>query len=370
MGRNSILNERHRQLGSKLDGDTWNDMPLPWRYSTDPLDEVIATRTRAGLYDVTALNIINVSGADAAAVLDGLVSIDVHRLKPGSARLGAEVNEEGALVDDIMIIRDAADRFRVSHGSGKTKEHLAKLAAGKRIEVQPDNDVHILSLQGPRSLDILKPHASGDLAGLPYFHHMEAKLFGTPVVIGRGGYSGERGYEVYCKAADAVRMWDQILEAGKPFGAMAASWTALDLTRVEAALLFFPFDMPEGDTTPWEVNMDWAVDLDKAGDYIGKAAVMKLRGRERVKQAGLLCDADQAVEVGAKLYDGKREVGVVTTSSYSQFLMQSLAMVHLQPTHIAIGTRLTVRGSAGECAATVARTPFYDPRRRRTHGKS
>ncbi len=368
MERNSILNERHRQLGSALDGDRWNDMPLPWRYSTDPHQEVIATRTCAGLYDVTALNIINVSGPDAAAVLDGLVTIDVHRIKPGTARLGAEVNDEGALVDDIMIIRDAADRFRVSHGSGKTKEHLARLAAGRSLEIEPDRDVHILSLQGPKSLEILKPHASADLGQLRYFHHVESTLFGVKVVIGRGGYSGERGYEVYCGSADAVMLWDRMLEAGKPFGAMAASWTALDLTRVEGALLFFPFDMPEGDTTPWEVNMDWAIDLDKSGDYIGKAAVLKLRGRERVKQAGLECDNDSVVEVGAKLLIGNREVGVVTSSSYSRFLMQSLAMAHLLPAHTAFGTRVTVRGSQGECSATVVRTPFYDPLRRRTHG--
>ena len=92
MQRNSILNERHRQLGSKLDGDTWNNMPIPWSYHSDAHEEVIATRTRAGLYDVSALNIVNVSGPDAESVIDHLVSIDVTRLQPGSARLAAEVD--------------------------------------------------------------------------------------------------------------------------------------------------------------------------------------------------------------------------------------------------------------------------------------
>jgi aminomethyltransferase len=368
MERNSILNERHRALGSALDGERWNDMPLPWRYHTDPHEEVIATRCRAALYDVSALNIVHVTGPDAAAVLDALVSIDVHRLKPGSARLGAVVNAEGALVDDIMIIRDAADRFRISHGSGKTKEQLAQVAAGRQVEVQADRDVHILSLQGPKSLAILAPHVAGALDQLPYFQHFETTLFGAPVTIGRGGYSGERGYEVYCASADAVMLWDRILAAGQPFGTLPASWSALDLTRVEGALLFFPFEMPEGDTTPWEVNMDWAVDLDKAGDYIGKAAVLKLRGRERVKQAGVVCEADFAVDVGAKLMIGNREVGCVTSSSYSRYLMQSLALVHVLPAHTALGTQLTIRGSQGDCRGTVVRTPFYDPLRRRTHG--
>jgi len=365
--RNSVLNDRHRQLGSKLDGDTWNDMPIPWSYSTDPHEEVIATRTRAALYDVSALNIVNVFGPDAEAVLDRLVSIDVTKLKPGSARLGAECNAQGALIDDIMIIRDAADRFRVSHGSGATPKQLAELSEGKRVTVEFDRDVHILSLQGPLSLQVLEPHVSGELAALPYFNHFETRLFDVPVTIGRGGYSGERGYEVYCKAKDAVFLWDKILEVGQPHGVVAASWTALDLTRVEGGLLFYPFEMPEGDTTPWEVNMDWAVDLGKKADYVGKEAVLKLKGRERVKQAGLLVHHHAAVDAGAKIFDGDKEVGVVTTASYSRLLMQSLAMVHLHPSRTNLGTRLTIGHGGKQLEAQVVRTPFYDPLRQRTH---
>lgn len=367
MQRNSILNERHRQLGSQLDGDTWNGMPIPWSYRSDPHEEVIATRTRAALYDVSALNIVHVSGPDAEAVLDRLVAIDVTRLKPGTARLGAEVNEQGALVDDIMLIRDAADRFRISHGSGATPQTLEALAAGRRVKVERDLDVHVLSLQGPLSLDVLAPHVGGNLAALPYFHHFQTTLFGRPVTIGRGGYSGERGYEVYCASGDAVFLWDSILEAGKAHGVIPASWNALELTRVEGALLFYPFEMPEGDTTPWEVNMDWAVDLDKPGDYIGKAAVLNLRGRERIKQAGMLVEHHAAVEAGAPVFAGSKQVGVVTTASYSRLLMQSLAMVHLLPAFSNLGTRLSIRSGSTELPAMVVRTPFYDPLRLRTH---
>lgn len=368
MQRNSILNERHRQLGSKLDGDTWNNMPIPWSYHSDAHEEVVATRTRAGLYDVSALNIVNVSGPDAEAVIDHLVSIDVTRLKPGSARLAAEVNEAGALVDDIMVIRDAADRFRLSHGSGATPVTLAKLAAGRNVKVESDQDIHILSLQGPLSAEVLQPHASAKLDAIKYFHHTDSTLFGKNVVIGRGGYSGELGYEVWCKAADAVFLWDAILEAGKGHGVIPCSWNALDLTRVEAALLFFPFEMPEGDTTPWEVNMDWAVDLDKQGDYIGKAAVLTSRGKERVKQAGMLVRHHAAVEAGAPIFDGQDQVGVVTTASYSRLLMQSLAMVHLNKAQAQVGRSYTIRSKDGEFSALVVPTPFYDPLRKRTHG--
>ncbi len=364
--RNSVLNGRHKEYGSKLDGDTWNGMPIPWSYHSDPQDEVIAVRTRAGLYDVSALNIVNISGPAALKVLDQLVAIDVTELEPGTSRLAAEVNEEGALVDDIMVICDAKDKYRVSHGSGATQKTLAKLAAGLDVTVEQDYDVHILSLQGPRSVDVLDPEVDADLARLPYFKHLETQLFGRDVIIARGGYSGERGYEVYCSANDAVDLWDSILEKGQPYGVIPASWDSLDLTRVEAALLFFPYDMPEGDTTPWEVNMHWCIDQHKKGDYIGKAALAKLKGRERFKQAGLICQSNEAMEIGAKITKNGKEIGEVTSAIFSRYLMQSIAMVHIKPEFSALGTEVIVNTSK-PVQAHVVKTPFYDPMRLRTH---
>jgi len=367
MSRNSILNERHRALGSKLDGDTWNDMPIPWSYDSDVHDEVVAVRSRAGLYDVSALNIVNVSGPDAEKALDQLVARDITKLKPGHSLLAAEVDEAGAICDDIMVIRDSATAFRVSHGSGATKTNLAKIAAGLNVQVEPDLDVHILSLQGPKSLAILDPLLDFDLKSLAYFQHKATKLFGKDVYIARGGYSGELGYEVYCSAQDAVLLWDEILKAGKPLGAIPASWNSLELTRIEAALLFFPFEMIEGDTTPWEVNMGWGVDLDKPGDYIGKAAVLASKGKERVRQIGLVCKAATAVEAGAGLFIDGKQVGVVTSAAYSRYLMQSLALAHIAPAFAVNGTVVEVRGQAASWQGYVAPTPFYDPLRLRTH---
>jgi len=354
------------ELGSTLDGETWNDMPIPWSYNNDPQDEVVAVRTRAGLYDISALNILKVSGSDAEGVLDKLVAIDVTSITPGSSKLAAEVNELGAIIDDIMIIRDAKDQFRVSHGSGKTHESLALLAKDKDLNIEVDNDGHILSLQGPKSLDILAPHVDFNLADLPYFKHQKTTLFGRDIYIARGGYSGERGYEVYCAAKDTTLIWDSILEVGQAFGAIAASWDSLDITRIEAGLLFFPFEMPEGDTTPWEVNMGWGVDVNKKADYVGKDALLMLKGRERFKQTGLICNSSIAVEAGAKILKDGKQVGVVTSACFSRYLMQSIAMVHIKPEFSQVGTAVTVVGSS-EVKAVVARSPFYDPMRLRTH---
>ncbi|MGQ0658152.1 MAG: aminomethyltransferase family protein [Chromatiales bacterium] len=364
--RQSQLSIRHRELGSKLDGDTWNDMPMAWTYHTDPQDEILAVRTRAGLYDFTGLNLVDVKGPDAETTIDKLVAIDVTKLKPGTARLAAEVDEHGGICDDIMVIRYGKDDFRLSHGSGATQRNLKTLAAGKNVSWEQNHDAHVLCFTGPRAAKILAPHVAFDLSKMKYFQHIDTQLFGKDVKMSRSGYSGEDGVEIYSSSKDIIYLWDTILAVGARDDVMPCSWTCLDIGRVEAYLLFYPFDMPEGDTTPWEVNMGWAVDLDKPGDYTGKKALLGARGKERYKQAGICCKADRAMEEGAKIYKDGKEVGLVTTPIFSRYLMQSLAMVHLKPDCTALGTVLEVRGKDGNYTGIVSRTPFYDPQRIRT----
>ena len=365
--RNSILNGRHAALGSNLDGDTWNDMGIPWSYNSDPNEETVAVRSRAGLFDVSALNLVDVTGPEAESVLNAMVAKDITKLKTNTGIIAVEVNEAGILCDDIMIIRLGANEFKISHGSGKTPENLHELATGKNIKIQKDDDTHVVSLQGPKALEILTPHVGIILSELPYFGFVKTIIFGINIIIGRGGYAAERGYEIYSSAKDIVIIWDKILELGKPFGIMPASWNCLELTRVEAALQFFPFEMPEGDTTPWEAGLGWAVDVDKAADYTGKAAVLKSKGHERVKQGGIVCQSATAVEAGAKIMKDGIEIGVVTSSSYSQYLMLSIAMMHIKPEYSVIGTEVEIVGKKSSCKARVAQTPFYDPMRLRTY---
>lgn len=363
--RQSILNERHRELGSRLE-ESWNDMAIPQHYATDPYLETAAVRTRAGLFDVSALKIINVSGKDALAFINQLVTADIAKVPAGRSMIASIVDDDGGLIDDVLVYVDGDGAFRLSHGGGALEEALPVVAQGFDVTFARDNDVHILSLQGPKALEILAPHTPMALKELPYFGHGKTTLFGVPVSLARGGYSAERGYEVFCAAKDAVFLWDKILEAGKPFGAMPVSWDCLDIVRVEGALLFFPFDMPHKDTTPWEVLMDWSVDLSKP-DFRGKAALIARKGTERTHQAGLEVLAPVAMTPGAKIYKDGAEVGVVNSTTYSQHLMKSLALVSLKPEVTALGTALTVTDGEASYEAAVVRTPFYDPMRLRTH---
>ena len=363
--RKNVLNDRHRALGTNFEA-SWNDMPIPQNYASDPYVETETVREAAGLFDVTALRLIDVSGPDALTALNAMLTSDIAKIKPGKSAISNIVDDEGSLIDDVLIYCDGPNAYRISHGGGSLEDVLPQFAQGHNVQFRKDDDTHILSLQGPKALDILAPHTPMNLADLRYFEHQRTTLFGRDVSIARGGYSAERGYEVFCKSADAVYLWDKILEAGKPFGATAVSWACLDIVRVEGALLFFPYDMPEGDVTPWEVGVDWTVDLSKSA-FRGKEALARRRGQERFAQVGLEVDHNEAVEPGAKIFKDGKEIGVVNSTTYSRRLMRSLALGHVKPQFKAYGTEVEVRGEAGALKARVVKTPFYDPLRLRTH---
>lgn len=363
--RQSALNERHRALGSDL-SQSWNSMPIPQFYATDPYVETTVTRSAAGLIEVTALQLINLTGPGATELLNYMLTSDISKMKPGQSHISNIVNEKGALIDDVLIYQNAPNDYRISHGSGSLEDVLAGLAPKYDVKWEKDDDTHVLSLQGPKALDILKPHTPLALETLKYFEHAKTELFGKPITLARGGYSGERGYEVFCTRADAAFFWDKILDVGKPFGLMPVSWTCLDIVRVESSLLFFPFDMTHGDTTPWEVKADWTVDLSKP-DFIGKAALVATKGKERSVITGLEVWHSEAITPLAKVLVGGKEVGTVTSTVYSQHLMKSLAMAQVEKPFTALGTTVEIIDSGKSYKATVVQMPFYDPMRLRTH---
>lgn len=363
--RKNALVKRHQELGSNLDTE-WNGRLIPQHYDSDPYEEVAIVRSKAGLFDVSALRIINVSGPDVVDVLNRMLTSDLATLKPGQSAISNIVNDSGALIDDVLVYCDGPTAFRISHGGGQLDTVVGGFFEGSQSTFEMDNDVHILSLQGPAALDILKPHAELDLSKVKYFEHVPTILFGRSVSIGRGGYSAERGYEVFCAAADAEFLWDKIMEAGKPYGICAASWDCLDIVRVEGALLFFPFDMPQGDETPWEVSADWTVDLSKP-HFHGKAALERRRREVRYANVGLEINANEAIEPGAKLVRDGASVGRINSTTYSRHLMKSIALAQVTPDLTAFGTEFTVRSDKGDFIAHVVRIPFYDPNRLRTH---
>lgn len=356
--RQSALAARHRALGSSL-GD-WNGMDVAWEYDQDIAKEHRAVRQAAGLFDVSGLKKIHVTGPDTLSVLNHVCTRDLSLLYPGKSVYALILNEDGRITDDCIMFNIMPNSFMMVHGSGTGMEQLKKSAEGKDVSIEFDDDLHNISLQGPKAVEFLNQHTPADLPRLRYFHHTPTTLFDHPCLLSRTGYSGERGYEIFAKADAIVPIWDSILEQGKPLGIIPCSFNCIDTIRVEAALLFYPYDMTE-ENTPWEVGLDFAISKKKQAAYRGRDALMASRGKEKIRTFGIIADADQAVDADAEIYAQGDRIGRVTAPMYSTLTNQSLAMVQLKPEYARPGVTVEVRGPGITCNATTHGLPFYDP---------
>jgi aminomethyltransferase len=365
--RHAILADRHRALGSKL--EDWNGMPTAWTYDT-PLDSHhVAIRTKAGLMDVSGLKKVHLVGAHASAVLDYLTTRDIAKITPGKSAYACFLNEAGKFIDDGILYRTGPNSWFVVHGSGAGHAALSTAVAGRNVAMVFDDDLLDLSLQGPLAVDFLAKHVPG-IRELKYFHHMPAVLFGKPVTIARTGYTGERGYEIFCKSEDAGIIWDTILAEGAEMGIIPCAFTALDLLRTESYLLFYPYDNSEmypfadeapGDTL-WELGLDFTVSPGKTG-FRGAEEHYRLKGKERFKIFGVLLEGSVAAEPGDKLFSDGKEVGVITCPMVSTLTGKSMAIARMDVPVAVHGTALSVQGKAGTMPAIAHTLPFDDPKK-------
>lgn len=362
--RISALSNIHRKLGSKL--EDWNGMGTAWTYDSDIADHYTAIRTKAGLMDVSGLKKVHYVGPHAESLLEYATTRDISKLYPGKSVYATMLNEQGKFVDDCVIYRTGPNAFMVVHGTGIGYEMLVRSAVGRQVAILFDDDLHDLSLQGPMAVDYLAEHVVG-IRDLPYFHHIQTKLFGAPVMISRTGYTGERGYEIFCKAADAPMIWETILSTGTEYGIIPCSFTTLDWLRTESYLLFFPYDNSEyfafendvsGDTL-WELGLEFTVSPSK-GEFRGCYEHRRLKDKERFKIFGVLLEGTQAPEMGDTLWDGDQQVGVITCGMHSPLVHKTMAIARLDVPYAVHGKKLQVKGSL-DVNATAHTMPFDDP---------
>ncbi len=358
LNRTSTLASRHMALGSGL--EDWNGMGTAWSYSTDPNDEHDAVRERAGMFDMSPLKKVFVRGRDAAATLDHLTTRDMSKIAPGSAAYACVLTEQGGIADDAIVSNNGGDEWMIVHGSGATMTLLEASAAGRNVQIEFTDDLHDLSVQGPKSCDILNAHCSSNLTDLAYFHHAPTTLFGHPCRLSRTGYSGERGYEIFADASVVGDIWDRLGAEG----VMPCSFATLDKVRIEAALLFYGYDMTE-DNSPWEVGLGFTISRNK-GDFRGKDAAMAAKGSQTINNVCLDIDHSDMVSGGETLFLDDSEVGVVNSPCYSHRMNKSLALAHIKP-GICAGSVLKVSGDCIETTAKVIESPIYDPLKSRTH---
>ncbi|MBF6024085.1 aminomethyltransferase family protein [Lysobacter niastensis] len=353
--------------------------------------EYWAIRDAVAMIDVSPLMKYMIEGPDAARLLHKLTPRDVHKMAVGQVGYTGWCDEDGKMLDDGTVSRLGENLFRLTSAEPSLR-WLTMNAVGMDVTItEVTEQVAALSLQGPKSRTVLNLVCGKPLDKLKYFRVMQNTLAGKPVTISRTGYTGDLGYEIWIDVADALHVWDALMAAGHDYGIVPCGILAMDMARVEAGLFMIDVDYTaanhawiEGQkSTPLEMGLDWAVQLDKPGYFVGRRALerekregsaWKLMGfevdwesMERLYAAAGLPPQipGLAVRGSLPLMLGGNQVGYASTSTWSPVLKKYIALVHLQRPHYEPGTQLnmeiTVEHKRLHAMGRVVKLPFYEP---------
>ena len=353
----SPLDAVHRGLGAKMGAFAGWDMPIEYQGT---LAEHRAVRKAVGVFDLSHLGKVEVAGDGARGALQHALSNDLDRLtEPGAAQYTLCLTDDGTIVDDLIVYREADGFLLVPNAANWPKvADAVRDSAPANTEVTPRPDVAVIAVQGPRAPAVvggLFPEA----AELAYMHMAATVCGGQPARVSRTGYTGERGFELLVPGDVAAKLWEELFDRGAPFGIVPVGLGARDTLRLEMGYALHGNDIST-DTDPFEARLGWAVALDK-GDFRGRDA---LRARKQVGPERLLVGlaaTDRLIpRHGMAVLDGDRRVGEVTSGTFSPTLRHGVALAYVLRDVAAKDTELQVdvRGRRG--GARVTRPPFVD----------
>ncbi|MGH6717982.1 MAG: aminomethyltransferase family protein [Alphaproteobacteria bacterium] len=331
---------------------------------SDPLKEYWATRTVAALWDVTGEEVIEVAGPDALTVMDELVPRDLTRLKDGRCRYAIMCYEHGGIVEDGVVVRFGPERLWWVGGPAHAEAWIYAHAVGRDVRVTSFlDDIHVASIQGPKSRAILQRVAGDDVSRVPYFGVAATTVCGVPVVVTRTGYTGELGFDIYVDVARAVTMFEGLWQAGRADGLELAGSQALNLRRVEAAILNVGYDF-DWRHNPYEVGLGWMIDPAKRV-FVGRAALARIAAAGVTRRiAGLRLAGTTVAHQGDWVVTGGRRVGRVTSAVWGPTVAASIAMAFVETAATPLGVRLDIEHEGATLAAEVVALPFLDPERK------
>jgi aminomethyltransferase len=358
--RKTPLNAAHRARGAKMVPFGGWDMPVEY---SGLISEHMAVRKAAGLFDVSHMGEFELSGPGALAFLQRVTANNVARLASGQAQYSALPMPNGAPVDDVVVYRRAEDRYLLVVNAGNIEKDLRWLQEqrpeGCELRNRSD-EFALLALQGPRAQEILQPLTALDLPALKYYHFADGEAAGHAVTVSRTGYTGEDGFEIFLKPADAEAFWNRLLEAGADKGLVPAGLGARDTLRLEARMCLYGQDMDET-TTLIEAGLGWIVSTDEAkGDYPGRAvlAEQKKSGAPR-KLVGFEVTGRGIARHGYPVLSHDERVGEVTSGTYAPYLQKNIGLCYLPAPRAVVGTELAIDIRERKVSARVVPTPFY-----------
>jgi aminomethyltransferase len=353
------LNDVHRQAGARMVEFAGWDMPVHY---TGVIDEHMAVRTRAGLFDVSHMGEVEVKGPEALAYLQHVTCNDVSRLVPGRIQYSALTTPEGTFVDDLLVMKVGEQDYLLVINAGNTPKDVSWLhyhAKGYDVRVEDVSRSWCqLALQGPRAQEILQPLTEAVLPSIKYYGFESADVSGVRCLVSRTGYTGEDGFELYAAAEAAPRLWNAVLTGGAPFGLVPAGLAARDTLRLEAKMALYGNDIDDT-TTVLEADLGWIVKLEK-GDFLGRdvLARQKADGVTR-KLVGFETEGRAVARHGHRAFVEGAPAGAVTSGTFAPFLKKNIGLAYLPVARTEPGTRFEVEIRGRREPAAIVPTPFY-----------
>ncbi len=360
MSRRSPLHDVHERLGATMtDFAGWS---MPVRYDSD-LAEHHAVRQRAGLFDLSHMGEVVVTGPQAADALDHAFVGDLTKVAMGRAKYTMLCAQHGGVLDDVVVYHRDVDRYLVVANAANVavvRTELERRCAPFDAEVADHSDATaLIALQGPASAQILTGMGVPGLADLRYYAGMEARVADVPVWLARTGYTGEDGFELYADAQRAEPLWDALHDAGRIAEVVPAGLACRDTLRLEAGMPLYGQELSV-DRTPFDAGLGRIVNLSSRG-FVGRDALVAAKAAGSAQRlVGLTTEGRRAPRTGYPVLapDGAA-VGEVTSGALSPTLGIPIAMAYVDVDHTEVGTPLQVDVRGTAMPATVVETPFY-----------
>ena len=354
------LYEKHVDLKAKIiDFGGW---AMPVQY-TSVIDEHNTTRAQATLFDICHMGEIEVKGPQALNLLQVALTRDISGQKTGQVKLSALLNDKGGIIDDLTVYKMAEDFYMLVTNSTTRESDFKRISSildNKKFNCKLSDisdKTGKLDLQGPRAEAILQSLTDADLKSIHFYSFVESKVAGIPALISRSGYTGEDGFEIYAAAGKIGVIWDKLMAAGTANGLKPAGLGARDTLRLEAGMMLNGQDITE-DISPLEVPYSWLVDWNK--DFAGKAALAKIRdyGIQK-KLVGLVMTGRGIARHGYKVMSGSREIGEVTSGTFSPTLNKAIGLAFVDIEFAAPDTKISIAIRDTVSPAIVVKLPFY-----------
>jgi aminomethyltransferase len=352
----TALYDRHKALGAKMVPFAGWEMPV--QYPTGILAEHHAVRSAAGIFDVSHMGEFEVTGPDRNAFVNRVTSNDVSQLQPGGVQYSALLTPQGTFVDDCTVYRFDDKLMIVVNASNTARawEHIVDQKGGINVRLKDiSSEVALLAVQGPKAEALLQPLASVPLGEIKYYHFDTGKIAGAQCFISRTGYTGEDGFELYCRERDTVALWDAITAAG----AAPIGLGARDSLRLEMGYALYGNEIDDT-ITPLEANLGWIVKLDKGAPFLGQEPLraQKQRGVTR-RLVGFKLEGRGFPRHGYSVHEGGREVDVVRSGTLSPSLGVGIGTTYLPAAVAKPGTKFEVLCRGERVPAEVVKLPFW-----------